>query len=85
MLDRLPPPELSYFFKRQLLTHHLCKSRIPANRLRFAENESPSRVIGSLRIGKTVRIEARAMYSPSGSHGNSLKPVVEERNLQPAQ
>ena len=57
MLDRLPSPELSYFFKRQFLTHHLCKSRIPANGLRFAENESPSRVIGSLRIRNTVRID----------------------------
>ena len=58
MLDSLPSPELSYFFKRQLLTHHSCKSRIPANGLRFAGNESPSRVIGSLRIRNTVRIDA---------------------------
>ena len=46
MLDRPPSPELFYFFKRQFLTHHLCKSRILVDRLRFAEN-----------IGKTVRID----------------------------
>lgn len=60
MLDDLPSPEVSYFFKRQLLTHHSCESRIPANRLRFAGNESPSRVIGPLRIGNTVRIDIEA-------------------------
>ena len=45
MLDRLPFPEVSYFFKRQLLTHHSCDLRILVDRLRFAES-----------IGKTVRI-----------------------------
>jgi hypothetical protein len=74
MLDSLPSPEVSYLFKRQLLTHHSYESQIPANRLRFAENESPSRVIGPPRMGNTVRIDVEGNVFHVGAATVTLAP-----------
>jgi hypothetical protein len=57
MMDSLPSPEVSYLFKRQLLTHHSYESQIPANPIAVRPGESASRVKGRLRIGGTFPID----------------------------
>ena len=76
MLDSLPSPEVSYLFKRQLLTHHSYESQIPANQIAIRPDESASRVIGP-RIGNTflIDVEGNNPESLSMSHSR-LEPFV---------
>ena len=77
MLDSLPSPEVSYLFKRQLLTHHSYESQIPANQIAIRPDESTSRVIGP-RTGNIFLIDVEGCNPRRGGQGNTgaeLHPI----------